>query len=78
MPESNPISNRQLPFDFDPEIWKPVVGYEGVYEVSDHGRVRRTKPSTNTWKHRILKPAVNTENQCRVQLCRFSSNNRGV
>lgn len=23
------------------EIWKPVVGYEGLYEVSDHGRVRR-------------------------------------
>lgn len=22
------------------EIWKPVVGYEGLYEVSDHGRVR--------------------------------------
>lgn len=23
------------------EIWKPVVGYEGIYEVSDAGRVRR-------------------------------------
>ena len=23
-----------------PETWKPVVGYEGYYEVSDHGRVR--------------------------------------
>lgn len=23
------------------EIWRPVVGYEGVYEVSDRGRVRR-------------------------------------
>lgn len=22
------------------EIWKPVVGYEGLYEVSDRGRVR--------------------------------------
>jgi hypothetical protein len=22
------------------EIWKPVVGFEGVYEVSDQGRVR--------------------------------------
>lgn len=22
------------------EIWKPVVGFEGLYEVSDHGRVR--------------------------------------
>jgi hypothetical protein len=23
-----------------PEQWKPVVGFEGLYEVSDHGRVR--------------------------------------
>lgn len=22
------------------EIWKPVIGYEGLYEVSDYGRVR--------------------------------------
>lgn len=22
------------------EVWKPVPGYEGAYEVSDHGRVR--------------------------------------
>lgn len=25
----------------DPEIWRPISGYEGLYEVSDHGRVRR-------------------------------------
>lgn len=24
----------------DPEEWKPVVGWEGLYEVSSHGRVR--------------------------------------
>lgn len=24
----------------EPEIWKPVVGYEGRYEVSSYGRVR--------------------------------------
>lgn len=24
-----------------PEVWKPVVGYENVYSVSDWGRVRR-------------------------------------
>lgn len=23
-----------------PEVWRPVVGYEDRYEVSDHGRVR--------------------------------------
>lgn len=24
----------------DTELWKPVVGYEGLYEVSDHGYIR--------------------------------------
>lgn len=23
------------------EVWKPVKGYEGLYEVSNHGRIRR-------------------------------------
>lgn len=32
----------------DTETWKPVIGYEGYYEVSDFGRVR----SMNRWvKH---------------------------
>jgi len=22
------------------EMWRPIPGYEGLYEVSDHGRVR--------------------------------------
>jgi NUMOD4 motif/HNH endonuclease len=30
---------QQLSFD-DIEIWLPVVGFEGLYEVSSHGRVR--------------------------------------
>lgn len=24
-----------------PEIWRPVAGFEGLYEVSNHGHVRR-------------------------------------
>lgn len=27
-------------FSWDDEEWKPVVGFEGFYEVSNHGRVR--------------------------------------
>ena len=30
-----------------PEIWKPVVGYEGHYEVSSFGRVRTLKYHKN-------------------------------
>lgn len=28
------------------EVWKPVVGWEGYYEVSDHGRVRSVERVT--------------------------------
>lgn len=30
------------------EQWRPVVGYEGLYEVSDHGRVRSLDRITRT------------------------------
>ena len=27
------------------EEWRPTVGYEGLYEVSSHGRIRRVSPT---------------------------------
>lgn len=30
------------------ERWKPILGYEGYYEVSDQGRVRRVESLVNT------------------------------
>ena len=38
------------------EIWCPIKGYEGLYEVSDQGMVK----SIGYGKERILKPARNT------------------
>lgn len=43
----------------EPETWKPVLGYEGLYEVSDHGRVRgitRRDAQGRVWPARILSP----------------------
>lgn len=37
-------------FEEIPEQWKPVVGYEGLYEVSNYGKVRSIKRDI------ILKP----------------------
>lgn len=37
---------QQLVMEF--ENWKPVVGYEGLYDVSDQGRVRRS-PLTGSY-----------------------------
>ncbi len=38
-----------------PELWKPIIGYETDYEVSNHGRVRRiSSGSNNAQPGRIL------------------------
>jgi hypothetical protein len=49
------------------EIWKPVKGYEGLYEVSNLGRVKslerivkKSDGSKRTVNERILKPAMNS------------------
>jgi len=41
------------------ERWLPVVGYEGWYDVSDFGRVRSARTTTNTYAGRVLKLATN-------------------
>ena len=40
------------------EIWKPIIGFEGLYEVSDRGRIKRVK-GFRACKDRILKPYAN-------------------
>ncbi len=44
------------------EAWKPVVGYEGWYEVSDIGRVRRVHIIPIDRTNRILKNQLNRYN----------------
>lgn len=51
------------------ETWKSVVGYEGLYEVSDLGRVR-SLVKRNRWKPGILKPGKNTHGYLQVLLCK--------
>ena len=48
------------------EQWKEIAGYEGLYEVSDLGRVK------SLWygKEKILKPHKNTDGYLRVNLCK--------
>jgi hypothetical protein len=45
------------------EIWKAIPGYEGLYEVSDQGRVRglsRRVETRNRWGQIMLKTVVGT------------------
>lgn len=61
------------------EIWKDVVGYESIYEVSDHGRVRTYKDKTTytkrhgtrKWKQRYLKDK--TPNGRDVRVCLWNA-----
>jgi hypothetical protein len=63
------------------EIWKPVVGYEGDYEVSSLGRVRSVKPRKTRmipcrikkikhWGPRIFKPQPQNVEYLQVCLCK--------
>lgn len=44
--------------------WLPVVGYEGLYEVSDDGRVRSIRAG------KVLSPAPNPHGKLHVSLSR--------
>lgn len=58
------------------EIWKDVVGYEGIYEVSNYGRIRTHKDKTTYtekhgvrhWKQRYLKNKTPNGRDVRVAL----------
>ncbi len=38
------------------EIWKPIIDFEELYEISNCGQVRRIKPYNNSKINRILQP----------------------
>lgn len=56
------------------EIWKPVVGYEGFYEVSNEGRIRSLdrnvvcSNSVRFYKGRILACGIDNHGYARVVL----------
>ena len=54
------------------EQWKDIKGYEGLYQVSNYGRVKR---KYNNGKIRILKPISTNNGYLRVSLSKNSVNN---
>lgn len=50
------------------EIWKPVPGYEGVYEVSDRGRVKRITTWANNKTEKIRRLVVASNGYHQVSL----------
>lgn len=59
------------------EIWLPVKGFEGLYEVSSFGRVRSLGNfNSNNSKVRILKPAINTWGY--LQVCLYKNGKKYI
>lgn len=60
--------------EYTNEIWKPIKGYEGLYEVSNFGRVRsldhivKSKGGTRMVKGRIIQSRSKTNGYMRVNL----------
>lgn len=50
------------------ENWRPVVGFEDVYEVSDLGRIKRVRGAPGTWAGRLLKPVSQAIGYTKVTL----------
>ena len=58
------------------EIWKDIKGYEGLYQVSDLGRVKSLERSANNnrvLKERMLKQAKTRKGYLRVKLYKEGS-----
>jgi hypothetical protein len=51
------------------EQWKPVVGYEGLYEVSNFGRVKSLQRNGTVKNGKILNGANNGKGYLKILLC---------
>lgn len=51
------------------EVWKDILGYEGLYQVSNWGRVKSLNYN-RTGNERILKPGLGNRGYYFVNLCK--------
>jgi hypothetical protein len=65
------------------EVWKDVVGYEGLYRVSVLGRIKSVdhmighwRGGLRTWPGRILKPFPHKRGSLFIDLCKKGAVNR--
>lgn len=58
------------------EIWKDIEGYEGLYQVSNLGRVKRLKGKYRK-SERILKQGINKQGYLLVCLCKDNTHKMG-
>ena len=58
------------------ERWVPAKGFEGLYEVSSIGRVRRSAPGKSTFPGKILKPINHPHGYLTASLSRDGKTHR--
>ena len=58
------------------EIWKPVVGYENLYEVSNLGRVKSLKDNKGRYREKIKSSSDNGRGYLNVYLCKNGKGKR--
>jgi hypothetical protein len=58
------------------EIWKPIVGFEGSYSISNFGRVRSERNWRNSVAGMILRPDIINTGYARIKL--YDSNGKRV
>jgi len=59
---------KERPILFNSEIWKPVVGFENRYEVSNKGRVRSLSTYRSGYFHKMMSQYVQNKGYCYVTL----------
>lgn len=58
--ETAPNRGQKMVDYIEGEMWKPVVGFEGLYEVSDLGRIKSLP--RNSTRGGLIKPYLSTHN----------------
>jgi len=52
------------------EIWKPVINYEGLYEISNYGKVKSFKNNKGNYREKILKLGKDKYGYMQIRLCK--------
>lgn len=50
------------------ELWRDIPGYEGLYQISTHGRIKSIRATTNTFPGKLVKARVNQRGYKSVSL----------
>lgn len=60
--------------ELEQERWKPIFGYDGMYDVSDLGRVR--SKHSGEWK--VMKPKKVSGGYLQIELCKDGKNKQSL